>query len=333
MRLVSDKLKLTKRLTSIYAGNVVVNFAENNTIVSLLAENQRTSEFRLCQSSALRDAISHQNRHILNRLVKSSYLNITQVSRLLHSGISFCCSRVYDTEAVLHHGGIGIHLINRIDFAVQYDKAVNKLLDDAFAAISEASVSWTTVSHNYCVQAAVERRNFKINIECHMTIAGVVFFRRLGDTKQHRTVYIPPEIVYGFSDGQKPVKPSIIAAVAIPVHPAQINQPEAHPLLQSATKLANEILSNKKTFLRNATESLCILNAICIQTHRTPSTGDLDHHHEMLRAAWLDTYTRRAATLCGGVQNTQFYEIEGHLINLAALSLSSVGYWDTVPYV
>ena len=100
------------------------------------------------------------------------------------------------------------------------------------------------------------------------------------------------------------------------------------------TKLTTESIQTKRGLLRNATNILFHLNAICVHNEKFfASGGNFQEHHELLRSMWFDTYTKRAVSLCHGVQNAQFCEIYLHLSNLALLPTNSVGFWANVPYV
>jgi hypothetical protein len=120
----------------------------------------------------------------------------------------------------------------------------------------------------------------------------------------------------------------------VPLHPHPVAVHTDHPLISVVKKLTSETLSSKSILLRNATETLHIINAMCVHNnHFSTATGDTKKHQKMLRSAWLDTYTHRAAKLSAGIQNPQFYDIYAHLGNLAEIPLNSVGYWATIPYV
>ena len=357
MKFVSDKKKLTSFLQGAHGGSIVATLVQNDTLIPRRylpsttgnsgmggSEQSLSSDFRIHPCSALRDAIAHQNRHILKRLEKSPGLSIHEVCRVLLSGISFCYSRAYTIEPTDVHHGVSVHLINRSDFPTDCNDAVNTMLTHVVGIMQvETPVLWAQVSHNFCVQARVAQKNFKIEIECHTTNEGLVFFRHQGGvatkSRDFLSVYIPPEVIISrLSDPGKSTTDDTHVAqttpAAIPLHPHPVGVHTDHPLVKVAMKLSAENLLTKETLLRNATETLVILNAICVHNKRFFAVrGGANKHHTFLRMAWFDTYTRRAVRLCGGVQNVHFYDIYAHLGNLAELPLIGVGYWANVPYV
>jgi hypothetical protein len=347
---VSDDESLVRVLNRAHGGSTIVRRITKDMLLcrdELTGQTRKPdtcrdmegpcSDFRLYHSSALSDAISHQNVHIMKRLIHSPGLNIHEVATALYSGISFCYSYAYTMTATEVHNGQSTHVINQSDFPIECDDEVKETLSSTIASMAlEDQLQWTSVSHNFCVQADVGPKNYKIEIECHTTEKGLIFFRHRGEiyTNVHSfigAVYIPPEIIQSpptLMECSDPVAMTPLPTDPIPPHPDPVQVYKEHSLVLDAIELATEVPSSKETFFRNATKALFLINAICVHSkYLNPDD------HKNLRAAWLDTYTHRAVKLCGGVHNLMFCDIFAHLGNLEALPLRSVGYWANTPYV
>jgi hypothetical protein len=280
----------------------------------------------------------------MKRLMNSSCLDEQGVCRALHSGISFCYSDAYQFESNQKSERSRVHLINRYDFPSKCDQVLDEMITSVVGIMNMPEiVKWVRVSHNFCVQSVVENKNFKFEIECHTMDTGIVLFRRMGakwtsDRALIAFVYIPPEIVKNIPDIVKESSKILVSDESnshpIPPHPLPVVHHEEHSLVQIVNQLVTQHLGNKRDLLRNATDTLFILNAICIHNKDFfEAGGSAEKHHKLLRCVWFDTYTHHAAKMCNGVQNEQFWAISLHLFNLSMLPLNCVGYWATVPYV
>ena len=357
MRLVSDDRAVVKFINARHSGSIVATLVKSDKLIppkylpgtarnsdKCCGSAEPCSDFVLHHSGTLRYAVAHTNKHIMTRLKRSPGLNVPEVCTLLHSGIAFCCSYAYGMAPTEIYHGVGVHLINRSDFPSDCEDLVDAAITAAVDVMqSETVVLWVQVSHNFCVQAAVDTKNHKIELECHIAETGLVFFRRKGHVVTTggsctASVYIPPGIIRtlpGLVDLaiEPPVIPTPTPAV-IPLHPIPVYVHDEHPLVQVATKFGSENLLNKQSLLRNATETLFMINAICVHNKTLlDKSGSSVKYHKMLRTVWFHTYVHRAVQLCGGMQNIQFYTIYAHIGNLAALPLNNVGEWAQVPYV
>jgi hypothetical protein len=355
--LISDQKAKVKILKRLHYNSDVVKLVSNDSLIPhqhLIRANSAQSkncpeecpsfDFRLYACDALNHAIAHQNNHIMKRLMNAPGLNIQEICRVLLSGISFCYSPSYHLRAEHTYDGVGVHIINQSDFSESCTPTVDALLNSYIAGLKPLdTVLWGEISHNFCVQTAVNDKIFKQNVGCHTTELGIVFFRLLDHTFTRDrfsliSVYIPPEIIKVLpsmvNDRLKFLSKASPIPVSVPVHPVPVLQHKEHELVNIVKKLTTERIQSKRDLLRNATNILFHLNAICVHNEKFFALGgNSQEHHELLRSMWFDTYTKKAVSLCQGVQNAQFCEIYLHLKNLALLPTNSVGFWANVPYV
>ena len=357
MGLISDQKAKVKILKRLHYNSDVVKLVSNDSLIPhqhLIRANSAQSkncpeecpsfDFRLYACDALNHAIAHQNNHIMKRLMNAPGLNIQEICRVLLSGISFCYSPSYHLRPEHTYDGVGVHIINQSDFSESCTPTVDALLNSYIAGLKPLdTVLWGEISHNFCVQTAVNDKIFKQNVGCHTTELGIVFFRLLDHTFTRDrfsliSVYIPPEIIKVLpsmvNDRLKFLSKASPIPVSVPVHPVPVLQHKEHELVNIVKKLTTERIQFKRDLLRNATNILFHLNAICVHNEKFFALGgNSQEHHELLRSMWFDTYTKKAVSLCQGVQNAQFCEIYLHLKNLALLPTNSVGFWANVPYV
>jgi len=284
-------------------------------------------DVRLRHNTALRHAIAYQNTDVTSILDKKCGIGMHEITAALLSGIAFCHACAYDAYPTLQNttGGF-MHLVNGTDFTASSIEAIKKLVTDETLKIVDET-RWSGIRHNFRVATATGPFCEPLAIECHVTDAGVVFFRREKDDFVEQfsqqfigAAYVPPSL-NKFNDLNKfDGSQQFSGAVYVP-----------HALQASLTALAVQTTSSKRTFLRNATESLFHLNSICIQNRQTrlgkPKT------HAVLRTAWLHTQMLHAARVCGGMHNADYCGVYAHLSNLSTQPLDVAGYWASVPYV
>ena len=341
----------------------------NNTLV----------DFRVLHSGALRYATAHQNTRISALLMNSLGLDIQATSTALYSGIAYCHSCAYDTPPVQVTPGVWTHLINASDFPVHLRNTVDCVLVTAAKELISCGspVPWSTLRHNFRVPNG---HVTAVGVECHVTKSGFVFFRCAKDappcvgavcsgsgsgsgSSKHGefvgAVYIAPSFVRALfvADGGDSSSSSS-SAVAAPAslceassstaaaaRPSWRTRRPTHPLVDVVTRLAAEAPASKDLLLRNATETIFHINAMCVhndvcQLQRpnkelsTAAASRLNEkHHAMLRTVWLHTNMVKASRVCAGVQNAEFCRIYAYLSNLAQLPLNDVSYWATMPFV
>ena len=360
MCLISDNSHITRTLNRKHKA-VVVRHVDSTLLFggtfpsTAMSSDAPTNpvgvNFRIRYSNALHYAVAHQNRVVTGLLNHGFGVDLQEVSIAIRSGVSFCHSCAYDEEPTEVHRDVYAHMINGSDFPAKFNAAVKRILTESAVAVSSSThaVSWSKVRHNFHVQQNFHAQKEHANpvlIECHVTKSGVVLFRRSVDICSGSTrnankgfvgaVYIVPSLLVdtGF-DGDE--HPSMLTVAATP---SAVRPP--HPLISITTQLASQVPQSPSALLRNATETLFHINAMCI--HNNDSNADKSvpaqqlydtnaKHHTMLRKAWLHTNMCKASRLCRGVQNSDFYGIYAHLSNLAALPMHSANYWGTMPYV
>ena len=302
-----------------------------NTLTTELVDEPANRDIRLHRCGAQTFAIAHQNGAITGFLTQNIGLDLAEISTALNSGIAFCHACAYDAwPTIKNKAGTRMNLINVSDFTEDMLAVVHKYVIDDTADES----SWSRLRHNFRVTDGVGGVHEPIQIECNATAAGLLYFRRARDEFELNdpdpfefsgAVYVPPSLKFQHSAVNSIDK----YRNTLPVN--MTTPTTAHALVPLVSQLATQTVSSSQVLIRNATDSLFHLNSICLH-NRATKFGTLQIH-AMLRKAWLHTNMIRAACLCDGIDNAEYYRIFAHLSNRAAQPLTRVDYWSSVPFV
>ena len=365
LRLVSDNNHIARTLNRKYKARVV-RYVDSSTLLvertltsaSSLSDSLRDvasydndvtdiqNNFQLHHCNALRYASAHHNHTIQGLLNHGFGMDLQEITTAILSGIAFCHSCAYDQDPVKidnDTGGVYIHVINGLDFSVDYTDDMTKILAQSVASFSTQDSSWSKVRHNLRDNEYHGHGGDLFMVECHVAPSGVCFFRRAATDMSHPgnlhgkfvgAAFVTPSLLtkYLFEDkdeGTTPLQPTANSNV--------IHSP--HAMISVAMELASHDLLSPHAIIQNATETLLLINAMCVhnnvrKTGRNMKTYRLNRKcHKMLRQAWLHTNMFKAARICGGTGNTEFYHIYSHLSTLSLLPMDAVNFWMTMPYV
>ena len=361
MRLVTDNPYVASSLNRLRTNNspkgAVVTLVSNADLTcsascsELTGDGPKlTGDVRLHQCGAQSYAIAHQNASITSFLNRNIGLNMAEISTALYSGIAFCHACAYDARPTLtNKQGKSMNLINMSDFTVDQMDAVHAyVIEDNIYLKTQTlpsvnvsfnhTPSWSRLRHNFRVSDGTGEHHIPSQIECIATASGLVYFRRedeeysLNDIDSAAfigAVYVPPKLNLRSTE-QKPAK-SPVKPSSLQIYNSALPHLITHALVPLVSQLAVQNASSRRVFLQNATETLFHLNSICLNNPVTRFGKPCNH--VMLRKAWLHTHMLRAARLCEGVNNADYYALFAHLSNKAAQPLNRVDYWASIPYV
>ena len=342
MRLVTDNphvaTSLNRLRTNNYPNGKVVLLESDAVLVC----GEQTRDVRLHQCGALSYAIAHQNASIACFLNRNIGLDMAEISTALYSGIAFCHACAYDAwPTITNKQGMRMNLINVSDFTADRINAVYAYVAEDTLYLNTGTTppvrssvhctpAWSRLRHNFrALDGNCENHN-PINIDCIATASGLLYFRRDDDESSldntgpvafTGAVYVPPNLN---------LLSNIYTEKAVENH-TTVPRNTPHALVPLVSQLAVQHTSSRRVFLQNATDTLFHLNSLCL--HNPATRFGKPRNHLLLRKAWLHTHMIRAARLCGGVANAEYYSLFAHLSNKAARSLDRVDYWATVPYV
>ena len=347
MRLVTDDPHIATSLNKLRAKNspvdkVVTLVSDSTLLCKALISSDPIRDIRLHKCGVLNYAIAHQNTSITCFLNRNVGLDIAEISTALYSGIAFCHACAYDAApSITNKEGMRMNLINVSDFTEDRLSAVHAcVVEDKLYLKTHPNLSvhgsfdyipsWSLLRHNFRVLDGISEHMAPMEIECIAAASGLVYFRRKSDGPISTgtdlvafigAVYVPPML----STTAKPKSLETVKPISLRM------DPKTHALVPLVSQLAVQNASSRRVFLQNATDTLFHLNSICFNNPGTQFGKT--NYHLMLRKTWLHTHLIRAAILCGGVNNPEYYEVFAHLSTLAVQSLDRVDYWASVPYV
>ena len=366
LHLVSDNIHIARTLNHKYK-TPVVRYMDSSTLLveSMLTPKSSLSNslgdvasyanevadvhqnnFQLHHCNALLYASAHHNRTIQGLLNHGFGMDLQEITTAIQSGIAFCNSCAYDQDPVKidnDTGDVHIHVINGIDFSVDYMDDMTKILTQSVASFSAHDSLWSKVRHNIHANQDQGHGGGLFMVECHVAASGVCFFRRVATDMSRLgglhgkfvgAAFVTPSLLTKFVFEEKEEDATPLQTQA---NPGVIRSP--HAMISVAMELASHDLLSPHALIQNATETLLLINAMCVHnnvrnTRTNMKTYGLNRkYHKMLRQAWLHTNMFKAARMCGGTGNPDFYRLYSHLSKLSLLPMDTVNFWVTMPYV
>ncbi|KAJ1466415.1 hypothetical protein T484DRAFT_1756654 [Baffinella frigidus] len=355
MSLVTDDCDIATAINKGFGGKPVVQYAGSDALVGIHTpeanlggttsmqtvpadtnSNDHSIKFEVCHSSALSYSIAHKNYgNISHTLTSRFFLDFQEISNALYSGVSFCHALAYLQPPIVLNDTTSVHLINGLDFPLKNINTLQSIIESATTKMSFAThpVPWTVVNHAFYVNRFDGCKSNRMQIECYIADSGVIFFRH----KKQDTFSNEVNLFIGAAY----MAPKLFAnsCQVDETCPRSANTSDA--LLEKVVHLSYPHPTSREELMRNAAEILFHINAICIHndlcclgthgTHRDKIAEDNKKYHTMLRTVWVHTNLRKAADMCGGIQNCQFYTILAQLKNLSINS--SANEWVSLPYL
>ena len=175
-----------------------------------LSEKDST-DFRMYHSNAITYDIAFKNRSPSFKKLKQDFkLNDQEIANALYAGISFChAACVAEHHIKSEDESYTYRSINPEHIPNDQTKEVDSIRSKAVQLIinsAQDAITWVPIIHNFYITHNMHHNNNLLNIECHISATGLLFFRETVHTHKEAELpfmggmYIFPKLVSNASD-------------------------------------------------------------------------------------------------------------------------------------